>query len=401
KTQFSAIDEQLEQQTQNAESKYEEFKSQFSTIDEQLEQQTQNAESKYEEFKSQFSTIDEQLEQQTQNAESKYEEFKTQFTQIQQIQNEHKDRISSHQQSLEEHITEIQDRVQKDEFKAALNEAVDDFNDKNSSLSQNQDNSQLEFKNHTEETQNRFDTIVKTIELLGDGLAQLEQQNISHVNLLEEQRQKFSQVKTKLKEIVSLSKEDQRAHFNNFSRIIESYNENIRTELNVIVQSLKESDTKILDEVSSSFMPKKIGKELQKTIADLSSDLEVEAQKTREDLIQGLKKNVQEYETTMEEQNLTIKNYQRELERFQDEILAIIDRKVNEKYEVVFSLLSKVTIQAEELALLIKTSEIHIPSSPFQENQSSSDFIENHDEPTTETITSEESVDEDNELNEE
>ncbi|MFX1538598.1 MAG: hypothetical protein ACFFDI_30795, partial [Promethearchaeota archaeon] len=49
------------------------------------------------------------------------------------------------------------------------------------------------------------------------------------------------------------------------------------------------------------------------------------------------------------------------------------DRKVNEKYEVVFSLLSKVAVQAEELALLIKTSEIHIPSPLLQKDQTSAD----------------------------
>jgi len=120
-------------------------------------------------------------------------------------------------------------------------------------------------------------------------------------------------------------------------------------------------------------MPKKVGKELQKTIADLSSELKMEAQKTRDDLIQGLQENVQEYEKTMEEQNTSIKNYQKQLEQFQDEILAIIDRKVNEKYEIVFSLLSKVAVQAEELAFLIKASEIHIPPPLLQKDQKSSD----------------------------
>ncbi|MHA2304695.1 MAG: hypothetical protein ACXACU_04820, partial [Candidatus Hodarchaeales archaeon] len=148
----------------------------------------------------------------------------------------------------------------------------------------------------------------------------------------------------------------------NFTRIIESYNENIRTEIALTAQSLKESDTQILDETSASFMPKKRGEELEKTIRNFSEELRIEANKTRDELVQGLKESVDEYDKTMEQQNIRIQNYQNELRKFQEEIQAVIDRKVNEKYEVVFSLLAKVAVQAEELALLIKTSEIHIPS---------------------------------------
>ncbi|MFX1537099.1 MAG: hypothetical protein ACFFDI_23040 [Promethearchaeota archaeon] len=371
--QFNSLEEKYELQTQNLDKKLEEISNNYNKLEEQLNQQNENIQNEYQEISKRFDELKEKVESRNQHAEKKYEEFSSQFMDIQEAQIKQDEIISSLNDTLEEHKTELQDRIRTEQFKTTFDDAVHELNEKISSLNQNQEGIQLEIKNYIEKTQEQFESLAKTIELIGDGLSQLEQQNENHSILIEEQKNSLSQFKQKLKEIISISKEDQKTHFENFSRIIESYNENIRTELTIAAQSLKESDTQILDEVSASFMPKKLGKELQKTIADLSNELKVEAQKTRDGLVQGLQENVQEYEKTMEEQNASIKNYQKQLEQFQDEILAIIDRKVNEKYEVVFSLLSKVALQAEELALLIKTSEIQIHSPPSEKNRSSFD----------------------------
>ena len=362
--QINALQGKDEQQSQNIDQKLDEVSKTTRMLEENINQQSQNLENEKQEISSRFSELTEKIETRTQQVDMKFEDFSTQMSDI--------------HDNLE---AEILKRVPVEEFNTTLNEAINKLNEQVSSLNQRQETLQSERENYFEKTQEQFESLAKTIELIGDGLTQLEQQNKNHSLQLEDQRSSLSQFKEKLKELIILSKEDQKSHFENFSRIIESYNENIRTELTIAAQTLKESDTQILDEVSASFMPKKIGKELQKTIADLSSELKNEAHKTRDDLIQGLQQNVQEYEKTMEEQNTSIKNYQKQLEQFQAEILAIIDRKVNEKYEIVFSLLSKVAVQAEELALLIKTSEIYIPSPPPQKGQDSSDNSNTIQEP--------------------
>jgi len=378
--QFSNLEEKFKQQSSTIEQKFEEISTQFSNLEEKFEQQSSTVEQKFEEISTQFSNLEEKFEQQSSTVEQKFEELSTKFAGFEKTQSNQEDLISAQQQAIEEQNTEIKHRIEKEDFTTT----IEGINEINSILKQNQELFQSELKDHVEKTQERFDTLAKTIELIGDGLSQLEQHKENHATLLEELRGSLSQFKYKLKELITLTKDDQRAHFDNFSRIVESYNENIRTELTIMAQSLKESDTQILDEVSASFTPKRIGKELQQTIADLASELKSEAQKTRDDLVEGLQKNVQEYETTMEKQNTAIKNYQQQLEHFQDEILAIIDRKVNEKYEVVSSLLSKVAIQAEELVLLIKTSEIQISTSPFQKNQNQFDIGENDSKKPTE-----------------
>ena len=302
-----------------------------------------------------MSTIEEKFEQQTQNVENRFEELAAKLNAV------------------------------EEKFATNLSQEIDNINTKIDSTNLAQDTTQSQLNDHSEKTQANFDSFAKTIGMVGDGLEQLNQINQNHAAALEEQRDSLRQFKQKLKELVSLTKADQKAHFENFSRIVESYNENIRTELTITAHSLKESDTKILDEVSASFMSRKIGEELKQKIVDLADELEEEARKTRDDLIQGLEKNVQEYEKTMKEQTDSIKSYQRELKEFQDEIISIIDRKVNEKFEVVFSLLSNVAVLAEELALLMKTSEIQIPSSVYEKDQTPSNTGESHPDQQIET----------------
>ncbi len=360
-------DTELQDKEKKVETQFEEFTSKLGTIEEKFEQQTQNVETQFEELTSKLGTIEEKFEQQTQNVETQFEELTSKLGTI------------------------------EEKFETDLTQEVNTINTKIDSVNQTQEATQSQMNDHSEKTQANFDSFTKTIGMVGDGLEQLNQINQNHAAALEEQRDSLRQFKQKLKELVSLAKADQKTHFENFSRIVESYNENIRTELTITAHSLKESDTKILDEVSASFMPRKIGEELKHKITDLTNELEEEARKTRDDLIQGLEKNVQEYETTMKEQTDSIKSYQRELQNFQEEILSIIDRKVNEKFEVVFSLLSNVAVLAEELALLMKTSEIQIPSSVYEKDHTPSNAGESHPDQQTETTIPNESSKEKNE----
>ncbi|MFX0183459.1 MAG: hypothetical protein ACFE95_10295 [Candidatus Hodarchaeota archaeon] len=276
-----------------------------------------------------------------------------QISDLIEVLNKQEETISSHNQTLEAHNTEINSRVLVTQFETTLTKAVEELEEKLATG----------FNEHAEKTQIQINGITKTLDIVGKGLEQLDSTSKKQASALEDQRSSLGQFKYKLKELISLTKEDQKTHFENFSRLLESYNENIRTEMSLIAQTMKKSDIEILNEVSNHYTRKKVGENLKQKINDLAKELELEAKKTREELVLSLEKTVKEYEMIMEEQTTRIKKQQQELEQFQDEIQAVIDRKVNEKYELVFSLLSKVSMHAEELALFMKTNEIQIPRS--------------------------------------
>jgi chromosome segregation ATPase len=263
-------------------------------------------------------------------------------------------------QSIEKTTNEISESIEsvQEELKTELGSQNQDLNQKIQDQGKSLGDKISSF---SDQINSQMENVTNLLDMLGTGMEQLDHVTQTHRDSIDEVRGSIQNFKTKLQEIVTLSKKDQQTHFENFSRILESFNENIRTELTLTTQNLKEADINILNEVSEHYTRKKVGEDLQQSFSNLSEQLQIQTTKTREDLTHNLQKSVEEYEILIENQSGKIQNYKDELERVQGEIQAVIDRKVNEKYEAVFSLLATVALHTEELKMLIKAAEIHIP----------------------------------------
>ena len=354
----------------------------ISTKLDSLSKTVENLEKKFQDFDLQlgkkFSKIDERF--------TTFQEFQSkQGEEIQELKNsisdnsekldlnkQENEKISIElRQEIEKSSTELTQSVEKtsnelsESIELVQQEFKTDLDEQNKNLKQNiQDQerkSAEDISALSEQLQSQTKNVTNLIDILGTGMEQLGEVTKEHTDSLNEIRDSIQNFKDKLQEIVSLSKKDQQTHFENFSRILESFNENIRTELTLTTQNLKESDIDILNEVSEHYTRKKVGEELQESFSNLSKQLQTQTTKTTEDLTHNLQKSVKGYEILIEEQSENIQNYKEELGRIQREIQAVIDRKVNEKYEAVFSLLATVALHTEELMMLIKTAEIQIP----------------------------------------
>jgi len=278
---------------------------------------------------------------------------------------------SEFSQEIEKTSTELTQFVEKtsnelsESIELAQQEFKTNLDEQNKNLNENIQDQEIKLAEDistlSEQLQSQTKNVTNLLDILGTGMEQLGEVTKEHTDSLNVIRDSIQNFKDKLQEIVSLSKKDQQTHFENFSRILESFNENIRTELTLTTQNLKESDIDILNEVSEHYTRKKVGEELQESFSNLSKQLQTQTTKTTEDLTHNLQNSVKEYEVLIEEQSGNIQNYKEELGRIQGEIQAVIDRKVNEKYEAVFSLLATVALHTEELMMLIKTAEIQIP----------------------------------------
>ncbi|NHJ00895.1 MAG: hypothetical protein EAX86_02080 [Candidatus Heimdallarchaeota archaeon] len=339
----------------NIEVRFEEDNLALGNWKEELNHKIETLENQNEETSRLSTKIQERISELNKNLENNVSEIKSSQNKL---EGEIKEDLS-HLETIQEDLKTNFSTEIKESRELILNAFTDEQGKTNSAF----DSVNSKISDHIALSQNQFDALKNSMEILGEGLEQLGRLGDNHADSLDEHRDNLSNLKQQFNEIISVIKRDQETHFENFSRIIESYNESIRTELGLTAQSLKESDTKILDEISVNFMPKKVGEKLENMITELTEELKTEAKQSREELVKGLQETVKEYEKIMDEQNIRIKNHQRELERFHDEIQAIIDRKVNEKYEIVYSLLAKVITRSEELSLLIKTAEVHIPKS--------------------------------------
>jgi methyl-accepting chemotaxis protein len=354
----------------------------ISTKLESLSKTVEKLEKKFQDFDLQlgkkFSKIDERFTT-SQDFQSKQGE------EIQELKNsisDNSEKLDLNMQEIENISTELSQEIEKSSTELTqsvekksneLSESIGlvqqefkiDLEEQNKNLNQNiQDQERKlaeDISTLSEQLQLKTKNVTNVLDILGTGMEQLGEVTKEHTDSLNEIRDSIQNFKDKLQEIVSLSKKDQQAHFENFSHILESFNENIRTELTLTTQNLKESDIDILNEVSEHYTRKKVGEELQESFSNLSKQLQTQTTKTTEDLTHNLQKSVKGYEILIEEQSENIQNYKEELGRIQGEIQAVIDRKVNEKYEAVFSLLATVALHTEELMMLIKTAEIQIP----------------------------------------
>ncbi len=309
-----------------------------------------------EDFSSKIQSLKDTVDSQESNFSS---ETKTLTEVIETQENHFNDKISSqtqHQENLKASLTDHDEKIEQLSVKM-----TEGFSETANQLEKSESNLKSSLSALGELVRTQFETVTTSTTTLETSVESLNNLTQIHTEAFSNVRESLLSFKEKLQEIISLSKKDQQSHFENFSRMLESFNENIRTEITLTTQNLKESDIQILNEVSEHYTRKKVGDDLQQAFTSFSEEIQTQMSRSREDLTLNLQNSMKEYEMIIETQSKSIQTYKEELERVQSEIQAVIDRKVNEKYEVVFSLLSTVALHAEELSMLIKTAEIYLP----------------------------------------
>ena len=345
---------------QSISTKLESLETNIEKIDKKFQEFDLQLGSKFTELDEKYATYQENQSKQEEEVQEVKNSILNYSEQIDLIKQEIEEKSTDIAQSVENTAKELSESIDsvQQELKTESDDQIKDLDQK----IQDQGKSLTdEISTLSDQMQSQGNNVSNVLDMLGTGMEQLDQVTQAHTDSLNEVRSSIQNFKDKLQEIVSLSKKDQQTHFENFSRILESFNENIRTELTLTTQNLKESDINILNEVSEHYTRKKVGEDLQESFSNLSEQLQVQTAKTREDLTHNLQKSVKEYEVLIDEQSENIQSYKDELEQIQREIQAVIDRKVTEKYEAVFSLLATVALHTEELMILIKTAEIQIP----------------------------------------
>ena len=282
------------------------------------------------------------------------------LTEVIEAQENHFNEKTSSQKEVQENLL-TSFKEQGETIENLSRDLKEGFSETNKNLEQSESSLKSSVSALGELVRTQFETVTKSTNSLDASVDSLNSITQAHTEAFTSVRESLLSFKEKLQEIISMSKKDQQFHFENFSRMLESFNENIRTEITLTTQNLKESDIQILNEVSEHYTRKKVGDDLQQAFTSFTEELQQQTSRTREEMTQNLQDSMKEYETIVESQSKSIQTYKEELETIQSEIQAVIDRKVNEKYEAVFSLLSTVALHAEELSMLIKTAEILLP----------------------------------------
>ncbi|MHA2388568.1 MAG: hypothetical protein ACXACW_07585, partial [Candidatus Hodarchaeales archaeon] len=279
-----------------------------------------------EDFSSKIQSHKDTMDSQENNFSS---EIKTLTEVIETQENHFNDKISSqtqHQENLKASLTDHDEKIEQLSVKM-----TEGFSETANQLKKSESNLKSSLSALGELVRTQFETVTTSTTTLETSVESLNNLTQIHTEAFSNVRESLLSFKEKLQEIISLSKKDQQSHFENFSRMLESFNENIRTEITLTTQNLKESDIQILNEVSEHYTRKKVGDDLQKAFTSFSEEIQTQTSRSREDLTLNLQNSMKEYEKIIETQSKSIQTYKEELERVQSEIQAVIDRKVNEK----------------------------------------------------------------------
>ena len=108
---------------------------------------------------------------------------------------------------------------------------------------------------------NDLNMISETLQMLVESVQNINHVNEDHNEVLDSYQSAFLDLKTKIKEIINITKKDQKELFDSFSTILESNSEDIRTEIAVTTQTLLDNDKSIIEKSKDLFTQKKLGEE--------------------------------------------------------------------------------------------------------------------------------------------
>ena len=251
---------------------------------------------------------------------------------------------------LEDNIAILEEKI-NEYMQVPINQQNEMSSDNQSSLEERITKEINVLSQSQENTQTRISTLSQALDMLGNGVEELNQvmkQQIGTRPVERESEERGKDLSKQTKdEIISTIKDEQKGLFDKFSDIVNQFNIQFHEELTDTVHTLQDSHNRILAELGDHYMPKSIGYELQQLLNDFSNEFKFETQNLRVQIA-------------------NIKFYQRELLQFRQEIQTMIDNKVNEKFNAISILLSTVSTKTEEISLYLKNSEIQVSPSTEQ-----------------------------------
>lgn len=169
-------------------------------------------------------------------------------------------------------------------------------------------------------------------------------------------------------------KNDQRNIMTSFQKIITGLGENIRNEVIILSKDVRNQLDNFAKESSTLFMLKSDGDRIDDRQKNLDIELRSKSETIRHELVQTLDDSLKNFEAAIKDSINSVNEVKFELEKYKDEIESMIERKVNEKYEFVFEILSSVLTRAETLTSLVRearivsTSKVEIPIKELTSN---------------------------------
>ncbi|MHA1166606.1 MAG: hypothetical protein ACTSRU_02210 [Candidatus Hodarchaeales archaeon] len=209
-------------------------------------------------------------------------------------------------------------------------------------------------KQHFEENAANHAKIQDQFNEQGETIKQLEELINSireHITKLREETLKsFTEVKADKKDLMQ-----------RFQRIVMGTAETLRNENIIVAKEVRNQLDAINKDFSSSYYSVEDGRMMEEQTRRLGEELKENSEKIRDKLVENIDDAIKQFQVATKEAIGEVNELKLDIERYRDEILSLIERKVNEKYDFVFDILSNLLTKSEELKIIVRDGNLKTP----------------------------------------
>ncbi|MHA2296281.1 MAG: hypothetical protein ACXAEU_17375 [Candidatus Hodarchaeales archaeon] len=156
-------------------------------------------------------------------------------------------------------------------------------------------------------------------------------------------------------------KSDQKVLMQRFQRIVMGTAETLRNENVIIAKEVRGQLDTISKDFASNFYSIEAGNKLEDRTKNLGEELKDNSEKIRNQLVDNIDDAIKQFQEATKEAIASVNEVKLDIENYKDEILSLIERKVNEKYDFLFDILGNLLTKSEQLKIIVRDSKLVTP----------------------------------------
>ncbi|MFW9996185.1 MAG: hypothetical protein ACFFD4_29355 [Candidatus Odinarchaeota archaeon] len=165
-------------------------------------------------------------------------------------------------------------------------------------------------------------------------------------------------------------KSDQKDLMQRFQRIVLGTAETLRNENVIIAKEVRGQLDTISKEFERGYYSVEAGTKLEERTKSLGEELRENSDKVRDQLVENIEDAINKFQEATKEALASVDEVKLDIESYKDEILSLIERKVNEKYDFISDIMGNLLTKSEQLKIMVRDSKLKVPDTTISTEKS-------------------------------
>jgi ABC-type transporter Mla subunit MlaD len=307
-------------------------------------------------------------------------------TEAEQLRDQIKENHESLEQILNSQVAELRQEIsgiteRVDEIHAATTTKFEEMQGTQNEIAQSLEKTSTILLDSISNSEKEFTKLANGLEIATKGLEQSQNLLENYSETINGQSSVIDSYRGELARLIDAVKAEEQDLLRAFQRILTGSIENVRNETLMIQKSLRKNQEELRASIEASYLLKKDHERLVEQFRGLEQDLRARAEETRQGLVKELEASVKEFQKSVQDSIESVRATKSELSDYKDEISSLIERKVNEKYDFAFDLISRTLTKSEQLVEIVTGLQLPmaprpaVPAKPAAKGESSANNV--------------------------